>query len=168
MDNYANILSQCTNKIAMIEINNYQINDLSNEKALDKIVFSLAQKCFSKNLRTLIIVTSEMIEHFDQILWSYSKSEFLPHGTYKDSQPALQPILINDKLDNINKAEVLLIVCNETILEQYFNKNVELNIAIAEFSKILIIQESLFDNANADFIINNHIQKIDGGWEKTI
>ena len=43
-------------------------------------------------------------------LWTYSRKQFIPHGSKLDPQPEKQPIYITDELQNPNSASVLVII----------------------------------------------------------
>jgi DNA polymerase-3 subunit chi len=49
-------------------------------------------------------------EELSAHLWTYRKDGFLPHGTAKDGQAALQPIWITAQEECPNEAEVLFLI----------------------------------------------------------
>ena len=48
--------------------------------------------------------SDERVDALDAHLWTYNDSNFLPHGTARDSDAALQPILLTTADHNPNGA----------------------------------------------------------------
>ena len=51
----------------------------------------------------------ERVEYLNQHLWTYSERGFLPHGSRRDGEAALQPIWLTPDAENPNGAEVLFL-----------------------------------------------------------
>ena len=87
-----------------------------------RILPKLLDKAYHQNLRAAVRFPDlEMCAYFDTFLWSYSAASFLPHGRADQEEPARQPILITDGVDNLNHADVLFIAGNFEE-EQYFDQ----------------------------------------------
>ena len=54
--------------------------------------------------------SDERVEALDTLLWTYRDESFLPHGTRRDGNPALQPIYLTTLEDNPNGATVRFLV----------------------------------------------------------
>jgi DNA polymerase-3 subunit chi len=52
----------------------------------------------------------EKLKTIDTFLWTYSKSELIPHGTAEDGNPSLQPVWLTCTGENPNQANVLIVV----------------------------------------------------------
>jgi DNA polymerase-3 subunit chi len=80
---------------------------------LEKAAGPLLQKCLDAGWRVLAVSDSqERRAKLDEALWTYDDASFLPHGDA--AAPGLdasrQPVLIHSKLDNLNLADVLLLM----------------------------------------------------------
>lgn len=83
----------------------YQIS----KSPIDKVLPSLLFKIYSTLKRPmLLIVESEDVKKYDELLWSFSTNKFLPHGTEADAKDYYKYLLITDKKQNINKADILM------------------------------------------------------------
>lgn len=81
--------------------------------SLERAVGPLLEKCLERGWRVLAIsrdVTRRGV--LDEALWTYSDDSFLPHGQVEAAglDPAVQPILISDKPENVNGAAVALML----------------------------------------------------------
>ena len=93
---------------------------------LERVLSKLLEKVISSGNRSLILGYPEAVESLDNVLWTYSTSSFLPHGTYKDGHPEWQPIWLesySDSVKNINYATVLIVMnTSKFITPQGFDK----------------------------------------------
>ncbi len=104
-------------------INFYQVTSATFEKS----VCQLLEKCYQTGKNTLVKVGDvDFQELINKTLWTFSQKSFIPHGSINDPLPNQQPILITDKENNINNADILVCIGCE------FDK-------IDQFSRIMII-----------------------------
>lgn len=81
------------------------------EGVLEKTVCLLTEKCYSNNLRLVIMARNiEMQERINGLLWTYSQKQFIPHGSKLDQLPAKQPVYITTEIENPNNATVVILV----------------------------------------------------------
>jgi DNA polymerase-3 subunit chi len=52
----------------------------------------------------------ERIDALDAHLWTYRDDNFLPHGTYRESEAAMHPVLLTVNEDNPNGASVRFLI----------------------------------------------------------
>ena len=96
----------------MTEINFYQIDDV-----ITKSLAPLLMKVMEDKKKALIYCTNAAkFKEIDDSLWTYGKHRFIPHLTPLDKEIAAefgwerQPILLNNKEENLNKADCLVMV----------------------------------------------------------
>src|SRR4030095_10761086 len=71
----------------------------------------LLERSLERGWRVVVQASSdERVEALDAHLWTYRDDSFLPHGTPKEAEAAEQPILITSGGDNVNGAQVRLLV----------------------------------------------------------
>ena len=76
------------------------------ERALPKLL----EKAYAGGFKTLLVADSEeRVEQLNQLLWTYDQDSFLPHGSEKDGQAELQPILLSTRMDASPDAKLLLV-----------------------------------------------------------
>ena len=57
---------------------------------LERALPSIAEKVLSGGGRLLVVADPDRLAHLDELLWSYAKDSFLPHGRDRsESQPVL-------------------------------------------------------------------------------
>ena len=54
--------------------------------------------------------SDERVDALDAHLWTYRDDGFLPHGTYRESEAALQPVLLTVQDHNPNGANVRFLI----------------------------------------------------------
>lgn len=113
------------------------------EGLLYKTACQLAEKSYHSNLK-IVILTQDATEqeYLNKIIWTYSRKQFIPHGSKLDPFPEKQPLYLTCELENPNNATVLIIVAPFD-LEEIFSKKDYLN----QFQRIIIIYDAL-DNLN--------------------
>lgn len=78
---------------------------------LEKVLPQLLEKCLERGWRCVVQAgTDERVEALDQQLWTWRDDSFLPHGTDRESEPALQPVLLTTGDGNVNHAQVRFFV----------------------------------------------------------
>ena len=78
---------------------------------LERVLPSLVERTLDRGWRAVVQAASqERVEALDTLLWTYSDESFLPHGTRRDGNPALQPVYLTSGDDNPNGASVRFLV----------------------------------------------------------
>ncbi len=90
----------------MTEIRFYHMEKSSLEQTLPSLLGKALSQGHKIMLKTSDTNTAESLSAY---LWTYDPASFLPHGTPQDAHPENQPILITDKDENINAADVLIL-----------------------------------------------------------
>lgn len=83
---------------------------LQNQK-LEEVLPKLLEKAYNTNKKIVIkIGNQERVEFINGLLWSYSETSFIPHGSKKDGFAEQQPIWLTSDDNNPNNAEFLFLV----------------------------------------------------------
>ena len=91
----------------MAEIGFYHLLSTPLERALPKLL----ERARSQGHRIIVRAASaERVEHLNAILWTYEETSFLPHGSVRDGNAAMQPIWLTDRSENPNGASMLVLV----------------------------------------------------------
>ena len=76
-------------------------------QTLERVLPPLLQKSLERGWRVVVQASSEeRVEALDAHLWTWRDDVFLPHGTWRDSEAAAQPVLLTVNDDNPNGATV--------------------------------------------------------------
>src|SRR5882724_7503980 len=82
-----------------------------DRQPLDRVLPSLLEKSLERGWRIVVQAASEeRVDALDAHLWTYRDDAFLPHGTYRESDAAAQPVLITVHDHNPNGAHVRFLV----------------------------------------------------------
>jgi DNA polymerase-3 subunit chi len=93
--------------ISMTEILFYHLQ----RQPLDRVLPQLLEKSIERGWRVVVQASSdERIDALDAHLWTYRDDAFLAHGTWRESEPALQPVLLTVNGDNPNGAHVRFLI----------------------------------------------------------
>ncbi|ABE05502.1 DNA polymerase III subunit chi [Rickettsia bellii] len=107
----------------------------TSDELLLKAIFLLIEKCYYSDLKSVVLtVDTEQQEMLNKNLWTYSRKQFIPHGSKVDPQPEKQPIYITDTLQNPNNASVLIIISPTNI-----EKILQAKEYVSDFKRIIII-----------------------------
>jgi len=80
-------------------------------KPLERALPELLEKSFERGWRVVVQAASdERVEALDAHLWTYRDDSFLPHGTAREGEAAVQPILLTTADDNLNGANVRFLI----------------------------------------------------------
>ncbi|MEH2509283.1 DNA polymerase-3 subunit chi [Nitrobacteraceae bacterium AZCC 1564] len=91
----------------MTEVLFYHLQDTT----LEKVLPPLLEKSLERGWRVAVQTGSEeRAEALDAHLWTYRDDSFLPHGTWRDSDAADQPVVLVMDEANPNKANVRFVV----------------------------------------------------------
>jgi len=78
---------------------------------LDRVLPALLEKSLERGWRIVVQAASdERVDALDAHLWTYRDDTFLPHGTYRESDAAMQPVLITVHDHNPNAANVRFLI----------------------------------------------------------
>ena len=78
---------------------------------LERVLPVLLEKSVERGWKVVVEATSpERVEALDALLWTYDDSSFLPHGTDREADAALQPILITASAGRANSGSVRFLV----------------------------------------------------------
>ena len=92
---------------AVTEILFYHLRQQPVERALP----ALLEKSLQRGWRVIVQPSSEeRIEALDAHLWTYSEDGFLPHGSYRESGAADQPVVLTVHDHNPNAATVRFLI----------------------------------------------------------
>jgi DNA polymerase-3 subunit chi len=105
---------------------------------LERVLPALLEKSVERGWRIVVQASSdERVDALDAHLWTYRDDAFLPHGNYRESNAADQPILITMRDDNPNAATVRFLV-----------DGAEMPADAAGYARIVL----LFDGNDADAV----------------
>jgi DNA polymerase III subunit chi len=91
----------------MTEVLFYQLQ----RQPIEKVLPVLIEKSYERGWRVAVQSSSdERIDLLDAHLWTYRDDGFLPHGTYKESAVAEQPIVLTVHDSNPNGATVRFLI----------------------------------------------------------
>ena len=91
----------------MPEVRFYHLTTSSARVALPKLL----EKTLERGKRALVKCRNEDAVHsWNEHLWDYAQSCFLPHGSIKDPDPDQQPIFLTQANENPNGADYLFLV----------------------------------------------------------
>ena len=78
---------------------------------LERVLPQLLERSYERGWRVVVqVATDERVEALDAHLWTYRDDNFLPHGTARDIDAQLQPILLTTADHNPNGATVRFLV----------------------------------------------------------
>jgi DNA polymerase-3 subunit chi len=98
----------------MTEIRFYHLQRTALEAALPPML----EKTLERGQRAVVLAGSdERVEHLTDHLWTYSEGGFLPHGSARDGNAALQPVWLTTADENPNEAQVLFLADGATSLK---------------------------------------------------
>jgi DNA polymerase-3 subunit chi len=91
----------------MTEVLFYHLEHQPLERALPALV----ERTLARGWRAVVQAGSEeRVEALDTLLWTYADDSFLPHGTKRDGNDALQPVFLTTEEVNPNGANVRFMV----------------------------------------------------------
>ncbi len=91
----------------MTQIRFYHLTRSRLEEALPRVLV----KALERDMRALVVTSSsQMNEALSEAFWSFDMKAFLPHGTEKQGEAEHQPVWISEKFDNVNQANLLVLV----------------------------------------------------------
>lgn len=146
------------------EINFYQLDDAAMAHFLAIMLGKLYQE---QSERMLFFSLDEaLLVELDEVVWSFSKTRFIPHATIHDRLPERQPILLTDQEQNLNTATILLTTGGNT------------DAFLQQFSKVLYIfankdpqgletaRQAWKHYKELDYALKYFYQTPAGGWQQ--
>jgi DNA polymerase III subunit chi len=89
------------------DIGFYHLLSTSLERALPRLL----ERACSQGHRVVVRAGSpERVEYLNTALWTYEGSAFLPHGSARDGNPAMQPIWLTHRDESPNGASMIVLV----------------------------------------------------------
>ncbi|MEL0107210.1 MAG: DNA polymerase III subunit chi [Rhodospirillales bacterium] len=90
----------------MSEISFYHLQ----KSPLEMVLPRLLEKTLESDKRAVVMMGSaERVEFLNNVLWTYKKDSWLPHGNAKDGHAELQPIWLTVEDENPNQAAFLFL-----------------------------------------------------------
>lgn len=78
---------------------------------LEQVLPTLLQRTLERDLHAVVLAGSpERVDVLNQHLWTFDPASFLPHGSARDGNAALQPVWLTDTPENPNGARVLFLL----------------------------------------------------------
>jgi DNA polymerase III subunit chi len=91
----------------LAEIGFYHLLSTPIERALPRL---LERACSEGHRIVVRTASAERVEYLNAALWTYDEAAFLPHGSARDGNPALQPIWLTHRDENPNGASMIVLV----------------------------------------------------------
>ncbi|CUW38718.1 DNA polymerase III subunit chi [Magnetospirillum sp. XM-1] len=89
----------------MTQIGFYHLTRLPLEQALPKLL----EKALAAGFRAVVLAgSSERVEALNDRLWTFEPDSWLPHGSARDGEAAMQPIWLTHVDENPNQATILV------------------------------------------------------------
>lgn len=128
---------------------------------LEKVLPKLLEKVLASGQKAVVMAPSEeQLKTIDTFLWTYSKSELIPHGSEEDGNPLLQPVWLTCTEENPNHAKVLIMIGDLRPSH------------IQTFEKALMLlsewKPEMTEWAKSKGELTVWVEKLAGGWEKQI
>ena len=90
----------------MTKVSFYHLLHTPIERSLPKLI----ERVLESGARAVIRTNSiERAEALNSVLWTFDQDSFVPHGTARDGNAALQPVWITPDEENPNGASVLVL-----------------------------------------------------------
>lgn len=144
---------------------------------LSRAFCTLAEKCYSNVVKVFVYTNSkEQALELDKVLWTYSRKQFIPHGTIYDPLPEKQPILIGSELKNLNNSSSIIMVnLDESKILSALSSNEIFDTSKCERLFFLHDNSSLVSSQDINSLItrssicnfrfNSYLQASDNSWE---
>ena len=77
---------------------------------LERALPTLLERAVGAGHKVVVMAGSaERVRDLDGLLWTYEQNSWLPHGSARDDDAALQPVFLTDRDDNPNLADILVL-----------------------------------------------------------
>ena len=149
----------------MTRIDFYHLQKNNPQEALSKLL----EKAYALGKNILIKVGNENnLEEINTSLWTYEEQSFLPHGSKKDGNAALQPLWLTTQDDNPNNAVILFLIDNAKVdIDKLSSFERVLNIFDGQDNESLEWSRKLWKEAKNQGFECYYWQKDDrGAWQQ--
>ena len=87
---------------------------------LEQLLPTLLEKSLERGWRACVKAGDlQRMDAIDQLLWTYSREGFLPHGTAQLGHENAQPVYLTTEDDNPNGAQVLFLIDGAELSDDY-------------------------------------------------
>ncbi len=132
---------------------------LSGETSFENTIARLVDKICSLGKRTIVYCEdASFLSVLDDVMWTFSTNSFIPHAKDDSQYANEQIVLLTQKAENINNANILMLV-NSFGLDLWHVNNFE--------RIILIFQEKFKKNAELCFSDLKKNEQNVNYWEQT-
>lgn len=147
------------------------------QEKLPRAFCVLAEKCYHSGIKIFVYTNSkEYTVELDRVLWTYSKKQFIPHGTVDDLFPENQYILIGSELKNLNNSSSMIIInADESKILAILSSNENFDITKCERLFFLYDHTTSISSKNINNIISkssirdlrfeSYVQTADNSWQ---
>lgn len=158
----------------MIKISLYK----TTQDNLPKAFCALAEKCYHNGISAFVYTNNkETSALLDRVLWTYSKKQFIPHGTIYDPHPEKQPILLGDEIRNLNNSSSIIAIDADkdkifailSTLDQFDLSNFQRLILLVNQEKVFSkdqLEEIFIKSSLKEFKLEVYLQTSDGNWSQ--
>lgn len=147
--------------MAKQEIRFYELSKVKIEQALPQLLYKIYDS-LPENILLLVEDQKQAIS-YDQLLWTFSSNKFLPHGKATDEKNIYHPLLITDKEENLNQAQIIVTNC---VVSNDFIKQFTKQIMIFPESQKDIFLEKLSSLEYPSDVVTYWKQDQSGKWYK--
>lgn len=147
-----------------VRVDFYHLTDKDIEQVLPKLL----EKAYDSKQKIKVQIGEEKkVEVFNDLLWTYSDSSFLPHGSAKNGQAKKQPIWLSADEKNPNSAKFLFLISGAQILAENINNYARVFVVFDAKNNPEITQaRELYKELKNLGIELNYWQQTESGWEK--
>ena len=147
----------------MAEIGFYHLDRMPLEEALPKLL----EKAHGSGARMVIRAPdSAAVERLNLLLWTYSPSSFLPHGSAADGWAEEQPIYLTAQDENPNGADILVQVEGAEAADPGSYRRVLDLFDGADPEALAAARSRWRSYKDAGHVLTYWQQKPQGGWDK--
>jgi DNA polymerase-3 subunit chi len=146
----------------MTAIQFYHLTATPLERALPKLL----ERAVAGGYRICLVANSDArVEQLNQLLWTYDAVSFLPHGSDKDEQAEIQPILLSTRAEAQNSANLLVVTDGRSVGEVSFER--VLDIFDGNDPQATVAARTRWtEYKNAGHELTYFKQNEQGGWQK--
>ncbi len=134
-------------------------------KKLSDVLPKLIEKAYELDKKIKIqTLSDDEVEEINTLLWSYSDTSFLPHGSKKNGSEKKQPIHISAEYKNKNDAKLLFLVNGAKFDETEYDRVFVIFDANIEYE--LDKARTFYKDLKQKGFELTYFQQTDLGWEK--
>jgi DNA polymerase-3 subunit chi len=137
------------------------------QQPLERVLPSLVERTLDRGWRAVVQAASqERVEALDTLLWTYRDDSFLPHGTRRDGNPALQPVYLTSGDDNPNGASVRFLVDGAELVDVTAYARVVYLFEGRDAAAVARAREQWEGAKAAGYTVTYWRQSSEGRWER--